>query len=144
MHLVRKKCKRDDDVLFINPTAGFERGKGQNRLLEEHVTKVLDTYREHKEETRYSRRVGMAEIRKNGMNLNISRYVRTAEAEEEIDLAKVHEELVAADSKIKAATAKHNAFLKEGFPVQEECYSQSVVVSPSTRMADVNTSQSCL
>ena len=40
----------------------------------------LDTYRERKEESRYSRRVGMAEIRKNEMNLNISRYVRTAEA----------------------------------------------------------------
>jgi type I restriction enzyme M protein len=113
--LVLKKCKRHDDVLFINASGpeNFQKGKRQNVLLEDHIAKVLDTYRERKEETRYSRRVGMAEIRKNGMNLNISRYVRTAEAEQEIDLAKVHAELVAADIKIKAATAKHNAFLKE-------------------------------
>ncbi len=117
--LVLKKCKRHDDVLFINASGpeNFQKGKRQNVLLEDHIAKVLDTYRERKEETRYSRRVGMAEIRKNGMNLNISRYVRTAEAEQEIDLAKVHAELVAADIKIKAATAKHNEFLKElGLP----------------------------
>ncbi len=113
--LVLKKCKRHDDVLFINASGpeNFQKGKRQNVLLEDHIAKVLDTYRERKEETRYSRRVGMAEIRKNGMNLNISRYVRTTEAEQEIDLAKVHAELVAVDIKIKAATAKHNAFLKE-------------------------------
>ncbi len=113
--LVLKKCKRHDDVLFINASGpeNFQKGKRQNVLLQDHIAKVLDTYRERKEETRYSRRVGLAEIRKNGMNLNISRYVRTAEAEQEIDLAQVHAELVAADIKIKAATAKHNAFLKE-------------------------------
>jgi type I restriction enzyme M protein len=118
--LVLKKCKRHDDVLFINAASpdNFTKGKRQNMLLEDHITKVLDTYRERKEETRYSRRVGMAEIRKNEMNLNISRYVRTAEAEQEIDLAQIHAELVAADARIKAATAKHNAFLKElGLPL---------------------------
>ena len=118
--LVLKKCKRHDDVLFINAAGpeNFQKGKRQNVLLEDHIAKVLNTYRERKEETRYSRRVGMAEIRKNEMNLNISRYVRTAEAEQEIDLAEVHAELVAADIKIKAATAKHNAFLKElGLPL---------------------------
>jgi type I restriction enzyme M protein len=118
--LVLKKCKRHDDVLFINAAGpeSFEKGKRQNRLLEEHISKVLDTYRERREETRYSRRVGMAEIRKNEMNLNISRYVRTTEAEQEIDLALVHAELVAADAKIKVATAKHNEFLRElGLPL---------------------------
>ena len=118
--LVLKKCKRHDDVLFINASGpeNFQKGKRQNVLLEDHIAKVLNTYRDRTEETRYSRRVGMAEIRKNGMNLNISRYVRTAEAEQEIDLAEVHADLVAADIKIKAATAKHNAFLKElGLPL---------------------------
>ncbi len=118
--LVLKKCKRHDDVLFINAAGpeSFQKGKRQNVLLEEHITKILDTYRERKEESRYSRRVGMAEIRKNEMNLNISRYVRTAEAEAEIDFAQVHAELVAIEGKIKVAKAKHNEFLKElGLPM---------------------------
>ena len=60
----------------------------------------------------------MEEIEKNDFNLNISRYVSTAEAEDETDLNAVHVELVAIDERIKAATAKHNAFLTElGLPL---------------------------
>lgn len=51
-------------------------------------------------------------------NLNISRYIGTSSAEEEIDLTAVNAELVTLDQEIKAATAKHNAFLKElGLPL---------------------------
>jgi type I restriction enzyme M protein len=117
--LVLKKCKRHEDVLFINAAApeNFEKGKRQNHLLEKHIKKVLDTYRERSEEPRYSRRVGMDEIRKNEMNLNISRYVRTGEPEAEIDLAAVHRELVTIEEKIRKAKEKHNSFLRElGLP----------------------------
>ncbi len=116
--LVLKKCKKPDDVLFINAAEHFDKGKRQNQLLPEHIDKIIDTYQFRKEEARYSRRVGMAEIEKNDFNLNISRYVSTAEAEEEIDLAAVHAELVTLEQKRKAALDKHNAFLKElGLPI---------------------------
>lgn len=66
----------------------------------------------------YSRRVSMEEIQQNDFNLNISRYVSTAETEEEIALASVHAELVGLEQKRKAAIDKHNAFLKElGLPL---------------------------
>ena len=55
----------------------------------------------------------MAEIEKNGFNLNISRYISTAVGEAEIDLAATHAELVAVEQRIAVAKAKHNAFLKE-------------------------------
>lgn len=59
----------------------------------------------------------MAEIETNDFNLNISRYVSTAESEPEIDLAVVHQQLVAAERAVRDATARHNAFLKElGLP----------------------------
>ena len=75
-------------------------------------------YRFRKEEPRYSRRVGMEEIGKNDFNLNISRYVSTAEAEDEIVLASVHAELVDLELARKAALDKHNDFLKElGLPL---------------------------
>lgn len=116
--LVLKKCKKPDDVLFINAAEHFEKGKRQNQLLPEHIDKIIDTYQFRKEQARYSRRVGMEEIEKNDFNLNISRYVSTAEAEEEIDLTSVHAELVSLEQKRKAALDKHNAFLKElGLPV---------------------------
>ncbi|MDK2842871.1 MAG: type restriction enzyme subunit, partial [Anaerophaga sp.] len=76
--LVLKKCKKFDDVLFINAVDYFEKGKRQNNLLPEHIEKIVAAYRDRKEETRYSRRVSMDEIEKNEFNLNISRYVSTS------------------------------------------------------------------
>jgi type I restriction enzyme M protein len=110
--LVLKKCKKPDDVLFINAAEHFAKGKRQNQLSDEHITKIIDTYRLRTEEARYSRRVAMTEIEKNEFNLNISRYISTAQAEDEIDLAAVHTELVALDKTIQSATARHNEFLK--------------------------------
>jgi len=91
--LVLKKCKKPDDVLFINAAEYFEKGKRQNVLSDEHVEKIIDTYQHRKAEERYSRRVEMAEIKTNDYNLNISRYVSTAEPQVEIDLSATHEDL---------------------------------------------------
>ncbi len=115
--LVLKKCKKFDDVLFINASEHFEKDKRQNRLTPEHIQKILDTYQYRKEEDRYSRRVSMEEIAQNGYNLNISRYVSTATEEEEINLIAVHQELQTLEGKIASARDRHNAFLKElGLP----------------------------
>ena len=111
--LVLKKCKQPDDVLFINAAEHFEKGKRQNKLLPEHIDKIVATYRDRTEETRYARRVGMAEIEQNDFNLNISRYVSTAQAEEAIDLQSVHADLVRIEKDIVAAKKRHNAFLAE-------------------------------
>lgn len=60
----------------------------------------------------------MEEIAANDYNLNISRYISTAQAEEEVDLVATHAALVDIETAIKTATAKHNAFLKElGLPL---------------------------
>ncbi len=60
----------------------------------------------------------MKEIAENDYNLNISRYVSTAQQEEEIDLAATHRELVDIEQKIQLATFRHNEFLKElGLPL---------------------------
>ena len=116
--LVLKKCKKPDDVLFINAAEQFEPGKRQNQISSDHINKIIDTYKFRKEESRYSRCVSMDEIEKNEFNLNISRYVSTAKAEKEIKLDSVHADLVSLDSQIKSATQKHNEFLKElGLPL---------------------------
>jgi type I restriction enzyme M protein len=116
--LVLKKCKKPDDVLFINAAEHFDRGKRQNQLSKDHIEKIINTYKHRKNEDRYSRRVEMAEIEKNDFNLNISRYISTAVGEEEIDLKKVHAELMEIEGAIQTATDKHNKFLKElGLPM---------------------------
>jgi len=42
--LVLKKCKKPDDVLFINAAEHFVKGKRQNQLTEEHIAKIIATY----------------------------------------------------------------------------------------------------
>jgi type I restriction enzyme M protein len=111
--LVLKKCKREDDVLFINASEHFEKSVGQNTLNHQHISNIVDTYKYRKEAERYSRRVPMKEIEENDYNLNITRYVSTAEEEEEIDLNEVNKRLTSIDERIKENKEKHNKLLEE-------------------------------
>ena len=122
--LVLKKCKKQDDVLFINASEQYEKGKRQNTLREgeedepNDIQKIVDTYKHRPEHIeRYARRVSLDEIEKNGYNLNISRYVSTSLDEVQIDLKAVHKKLGLLNESIIANTDKHNEFLKElGLP----------------------------
>lgn len=122
--LVLKKCKKFDDVLFINASEHYEKGKRQNRLRDgeddepNDIRKIVETYQyRNQDDPRYSRCVSMEEIEKNDFNLNISRYVSTAISEEIIDLKEVHDKLVDIEKKATDAANKHNQFLKElGLP----------------------------
>ena len=112
--VVLKKCKKDDDVLFINAAEQYKPGKRQNFLETEHINRIVETYQfrpDHIE--RYARRVSMEEIERNGYNLNISRYVSTSIDEVQIKLDEVNEQLKDIENKIDNATAEHNKFLKE-------------------------------
>ena len=111
--LVLKKCKKPDDVLFINAAEHFVKGKRQNQLTEEHIAKIIETYQFRKEAPRYSRRVEMEEIEKNDYILNISRYISTAVGETEVDLEATRGELVEIEKAIATAKQKHNGFLQE-------------------------------
>ena len=111
--LVLKRCKKPDDVLFINAAEHFVKGKRQNQLTQEHIAKIIATYQYRKEEERYSRRVAMEEIETNSYNLNISRYISTVVAEEEVDLPMVNAEMLSLEQKITELKDKHNTFLKD-------------------------------
>jgi type I restriction enzyme M protein len=118
--LVLKKCKKFDDVLFINASEYFEKGKKQNRLRDgeggepNDIRKIIDTYKNRDgKDLRYSRTVTMEEIERNAYNLNISRYVSTAIEDELIDLDEVNKKLKEIEKKINESADKHNAFLKE-------------------------------
>ena len=111
--LVLKKCKKHDDVLFINASEYFEKGKRQNTLREEDIERIVKAYQFREELPRYSKKVSMEEIEKNGYNLNISRYVNTSLEEEKIDLKAVNKTLTDIEKRIKESTEKHNFFLKE-------------------------------
>lgn len=115
--LVLKRCKKFDDVLFINAADYFEPSKKQNRLRDKDIEKIVDTYQYRKEEERFARRISLDEIQSNDYNLNISRYISTSEPEEQIDLQATNEKLQLLATKIKNSKDEHNAFLRElGLP----------------------------
>ena len=92
--LVFKKCRRDDeDILFIDASKEFEKGKNQNKLTDENIAKIFDTYKNRKDIDKYSHKAGIDEIKENEFNLNIPRYVDTFEEEEIIDIDAVAKEL---------------------------------------------------
>lgn len=118
--LILKKCKKHDDVLFINAAEHYKSGKRQNTLREgengepNDIQKIIETYQHRPDQIdKYARRVSMAEIEKNGYNLNISRYVSTSEDEIQIDLKEVNNKLKTINQTIIENTNKHNEFLKE-------------------------------
>ena len=112
--LVLKKCKKPDDLLFINASEYFEKDKRQNNLRPEDIEKIVSTYQGRKEEERYSRRVSMEEItKKHDYNLNISRYISTTEPEKEVDLRLVSKHLDRLESEIVTSFNKNNEFLRE-------------------------------
>lgn len=118
--LILKKCKKEDDVLFINASDRYKKEKRQNHLRTgkdgepNDIQEIVDTYKNRPEEiVRYARRVSMEEIEKNDFNLNISRYVSTAPPEEKIDLQEVNLALKEIEAKAAKAREIHNGFLKE-------------------------------
>lgn len=111
--LVLKKCKKPDDVLFINAAEHYAKGKRQNQLTDEHIGKIIETYQFRTEEDRYSKRVSMERIAEEGFNLNISRYISTAVGEEEIELSETQKELLEIEKHVREATSRYNGFLKE-------------------------------
>lgn len=101
--LVFKKCRKNpDDVLFIDASQGFEKVKIQNKLLPEHIDRIIAAYLNRSNEEKYSRVASITEIKANDFNLNIPRYVDTFEEEERIDLRAVAGELGALEADMKA------------------------------------------
>ncbi|HCU8245115.1 TPA: SAM-dependent DNA methyltransferase [Staphylococcus aureus] len=112
--LVFKKCRQqDDNVLFIDASNDFEKGKNQNHLSDAQVERIIDTYKRKKTIDKYSYSATLQEIADNDYNLNIPRYVDTFEEEAPIDLDQVQQDLKNIDKEIAEIEQEINAYLKE-------------------------------
>lgn len=112
--LVFKKCRQaDDNVLFIDASEEFEKGKNQNNLTDEHVEKILNTYQSRETIDRYSYAATLEEIKENDYNLNIPRYVDTFIEEEPVDLDKVQAEIAEIDKEMAILEEEINGYLRE-------------------------------
>lgn len=117
--IVLKKCRKNNKILFINASSEehYEKGKRQNYLREEDVEKIINAYKSRTTESRYAREVSLSEIKDNGYNLNITRYVNLSKDEEVVDLNAIHNQLKETELAIIRAREEHNSFLAElGLP----------------------------
>lgn len=112
--LVFKKCKEDPDhILFIDASKEFEKVKNQNMLREEHINKIVETYRNRTVIDKYSHLSTLQEVAENDYNLNIPRYVDTFEAEEEIDIQVVMQEIKSLEAKRAQLDKEIDVYFKE-------------------------------
>lgn len=93
--IILKKNRSKKDVLFIDASREFEKGKNQNLLKDEHINKMLETYIKRPDEgvEKYAYLATFDEITQNDYNLNIPRYVDTFEVEEEVSLIELAAEM---------------------------------------------------
>ena len=111
--LIFKKGRKKKDILFIDASREFENGKNQNRLRQQDIDKIYDTFKERKTTDKYSYVANIDEIKENDYNLNIPRYVDTFEEEEEIDIPVVQKEIEGLEAELVEVRGQMDNYLKE-------------------------------
>lgn len=111
--LVFKKGRANRDVLFIDASKEFEQGKNQNKLRQEDIDRIVNTYKERKEIEKYCHIATIDEIKENDYNLNIPRYVDTFEEEEQIDIHEVMNEIKKLEAERAELDKEIEGYLKE-------------------------------
>ncbi len=101
------------DVLFIDASRDYQSAKTRNLLLEEHIEKIVATYKARKDVNKYAHVSPFDEIKENDFNLNIPRYVDTFEEEKEIDVAAVQKEIDQLEEELVEVRGKMKNYLKE-------------------------------
>jgi len=88
-----KPEERKGKVLFVNGSKDYEVGTKRNRLRDEDIDRIVETYYQFKEMEDYSRIVSLDEIAQNNYDLNIARYLLIETNRKEIDLNEVRTKL---------------------------------------------------
>jgi len=105
--------EKSRDVLFIDASRDYQSAKTRNLLLEEHIERVVATYKAGKNVDKYARIVTFDEIKENDFNLNIPRYVDTLEEEKEIDIQAVQKEIDNLEGELSEVRTKMREMLRE-------------------------------
>ncbi|WP_048883035.1 type I restriction-modification system subunit M [Bacillus sp. 445_BSPC] len=87
--VILKKNRTTRDVLFIDASYEYVKGKNQNKLSKENIDKVVATYNKRENVEKYAHVATFDEIKENDFNLNIPRYVDTFAEEVPIDMASI-------------------------------------------------------
>lgn len=93
--MVLKKNKSDNRTLFIDATNECIKVTNNNRLTQENMDKIVDTFAQRKEIEHFSHLASYDEIEENDYNLSVSTYVEAEDTREKIDIVKLNAEIEA-------------------------------------------------
>lgn len=111
--IVLKKHRDGRDVLFIDASKKFEKGKKQNSMTDEHIEAIIELYSKRETVEKEAFYASFEDIEKNDFNLNIPRYVDTFEKEEDVDLRALLTEMEKTDEELEKAEDSFLSLLKE-------------------------------
>ena len=111
--MVLKKHREGRDVLFIDASQKYEKGKKQNAMTDEHIDSVLELFNNRATVEKEAYLASFEDIEKNDFNLNIPRYVDNFEKEEEIDLKDILDGMADIDSELEKTQNEFVSLLKE-------------------------------
>ena len=111
--LVFNKGKTTTDILFIDASRDYADGKNQNRLRPEDIDRVVATFQAGASVAKYAHRATLAEVKENEYNLNIPRYVDTFEAEPEVDIPAVQQEIEDLERQLAKTRQEMAGYLEE-------------------------------
>lgn len=111
--VLKKNREHQDNILFIDASNEFEKQKNQNKLLPEHLDNILGAFENRQDIEKYAHVATLKEVKDNDYNLNIPRYVDTFEAEDEIDLNAIAQQLQALELESKKTDAVIADFCQE-------------------------------
>jgi type I restriction enzyme M protein len=97
-----RRNKPDRNVFFIDASRDFVKEKKQNRLRDEDLGKIAQTWAARKDIPIYAHVATQDEIGSNEFNLNIPLYVDTFEEDEPIDLSQVRTEIARLECELVA------------------------------------------
>lgn len=111
--IVLKKHRDGRDVLFIDASRKFEKGKKQNAMTDEHIDSVIELYNRRETVEKESFLAEFEDIEKNDFNLNIPRYVDNFEQEEEIDLNALLNDMKQTEEEINRTQGEFVSMMKD-------------------------------
>ena len=111
--MVLKKDRPGRDVLFIDGSKEFVKGKPQNTLTDANIERLYKAYKDRKDEEKFCHVATFEEIKDNDFNLNIPRYVDTFEPEPDVDLGELNKEMAETNEQIEANEKELLTMLKE-------------------------------
>lgn len=111
--IVLKKHRDGRDVLFIDASKKFNKGKKQNEMTDEHIDEVLALYSDRKTVEKESYLASFEDIEKNDFNLNIPRYVDNFEKEEDVDINALLQDMKKTDDELERVKSDFVSLLKE-------------------------------